>query len=178
LDQEFRVATIRDIALVAGVDKSTVSCVLNGKARQARISLAREAQVIEVAKQMNSRVNLAARATRRGSFGCVALLMSTDGAVSTLAARTQSAIHDALSAHEMHLLFTRLPNEKLTEEGQIPKILRQAYADALLINYTDHIPEKMVQILRTHQVPSVWLNTRQPFNCVRPDDLAAGMQPR
>ena len=171
-------ATIRDIALAAGVDKSTVSCVLNGKARQARISLAREAQVIEVAKRMNFRVNLAARATRRGSFGCVALLMSTDGAVSTLAARTQSAIHDALSAHEIHLLFTGLPDEKLTEEGQIPKILRQACADALLINYTDHIPEKMVQILRTHQVPSVWLNTRQPFNCVRPDDLAAGMQPR
>lgn len=59
-------ATIRDIALAAGVDKSTVSSVLNGKARQARISLAREAQVIEVVKRMNFRVNLAARATQRG----------------------------------------------------------------------------------------------------------------
>lgn len=167
-------ATLRDIAEAAGVDKSTVSCVLSGKARQARISVAREAQVMDVARRMNFRVNSAARATRQGSFGCVALLTSTDGKVSTLSARTQAAIHDALSAREIHLLLTRLPDEKLTSEGHVPKILRQACADALLINYTDHIPEKMVDLLRSHHIPSIWLNTRQPFNCVHPDDRDAG----
>lgn len=167
--------TLREIAEAVGVDKSTVSLVLSGKARKVRISPAREAQIIEVARQLHFRPNSAARATRSGAFDSVALLMSTSGSYSTMSPRTQCTIHDELAAHDISMLLTRLPDEKLTDEGLVPKILRQVCVDGLLINYTDHIPAKMINIIRDNRIPSVWINSKQDGDCIFPDDLSAAL---
>ncbi len=41
-------------------------------------------------------------------------------------------IHDELAAHNLHLTMTRLPDERLTDEGVVPKLLREWMADGLL----------------------------------------------
>jgi LacI family transcriptional regulator len=35
------------------------------------------------------------------------------------------------------------------------------------------MPERMVQLIREHHIPSVWTNNRLPADCVYPDDLDA-----
>lgn len=166
--------TLEDIAEQTGVDKSTVSKILGGKARKARISRQREAYVMSVAEKLNFRPNAAARAMSEGRFGCVALLMSTGETSSTLPQHMLLGIHDALAKHDLHLTMTRLPDEQLTSEGFVPKILRQAMADGLLINYTDHIPQKMRDLMHRYRLPSIWLNSKQAADCAYPDDEDAG----
>jgi LacI family transcriptional regulator len=53
----------------------------------------------------------------------------------------------------------------------VPKILREYYSDGLLINYTDHIPMKLIDLIMGSKIPSVWLNTRRAADCIHPDDL-------
>ena len=166
--------TLEDIAKQTGVDKSTVSKILSGKARKSRISRQREAYVVSVAEKLNFRPNAAARAMSEGRFGCIVLLMSTGKTSSTLPQSMLSGIYEALMEHDLHLTLTRLPDEQLTSEGVVPKILRQAMADGLLINYTDHIPQKMRDLMQRYRLPSIWLNSRQAADCAYPDDEDAG----
>ncbi len=111
---------------------------------------------------------------RTGKFGCVALLLSTEYGRNTLPGRLLDGIHDALAGSEYHLMLTRLPDETLTSEGFVPRILREWMSDGLLINYTDHIPRRMLELIEEHSVPSVWINTKLNADCIRPDDFDAG----
>jgi len=85
----------------------------------------------------------------------------------------QCGIHDALAACEMHLMLTRLPDAKLTHEGYVPKLLREWSVDGLLINYTDHIPEKMLSLIHQYAVPSIWINSKQATDATFLNDLQA-----
>ena len=49
--------TINDVARAAGVDKSTVSRVLNGKAEKGRIAPATQNRVIAAARQLGYKLN-------------------------------------------------------------------------------------------------------------------------
>ncbi|WP_288731977.1 LacI family DNA-binding transcriptional regulator, partial [uncultured Parabacteroides sp.] len=57
---------LQDIASVAGVNISTVSMVLNGRARERRISEKLEKKIIEVATQLNYKPNVLAQSLRSG----------------------------------------------------------------------------------------------------------------
>ncbi len=52
-------------------------------------------------------------------------------------------------------------------------MLREWMADGMLINYLIGIPEPLVQMVRQHSVPSMWINVQQPPDCVYPNDLDA-----
>jgi LacI family transcriptional regulator len=69
-----------------------------------------------------------------------------------------------------------LPDEKLTSEGFVPKILREWAADALLISYIASIPPKLIDLIAQHHIPSIWLNTKLAADCVFPDDVDAGQR--
>jgi DNA-binding LacI/PurR family transcriptional regulator len=80
----------------------------------------------------------------------------------------------ALDARNLHLAFARLPDEKLTDQEAMPKILRQWMVDGLLIDYIVHVPERMIVLLHQYSIPAIWLNTKFANDCVYPDDFAAG----
>lgn len=67
--------TMRDVADLAGVGQVTVSYVINGRSREARISPETETRVLEAAKELNYRPNAAARmlVTRRTNIIAVVL---------------------------------------------------------------------------------------------------------
>jgi LacI family transcriptional regulator len=46
-------------------------------------------------------------------------------------------------------------------------------ADGLLVDYTNHIPQKMLELIRAHNLPAIWLNSQQPSDCIYPDDREA-----
>lgn len=167
--------TLKEIAEKTGLSFQTVGDVLKtGTRRAARYSPATRERVLAAAAELGYRPNQAAQAMITGRFGCAALVMGVHSHRSNLPGALLRGIHDALAERDMHLTLAVLPDEKLTSTGFIPKVLRQWMADGLLINYTDHIPPKMLELLRSSGIPAVWLNTRLSDDCVRPDDFSAG----
>jgi DNA-binding LacI/PurR family transcriptional regulator len=76
----------------------------------------------------------------------------------------------------MHLTMAVLPDEALTDQAFLPRILREWTCDGLLINYNKRIPQRMIDLLEEYHLPSIWLNCKRDCDCVYPDDLAAGRE--
>jgi LacI family transcriptional regulator len=164
--------TLSDIARQVGASKMTVSQALRGTGR---VGSQTRQRILSAAQQLGYRPNAAAHAISTGRFGCVALLLSTRGhGRSTLPEHLLGGIDGALSEHDLHLTIARLPDDKLTSEGVVPKILRQWMADGLLVNYNDKIPQRMMELIDGYNLPAVWLNAKRPYDCVHPDDFGAG----
>ncbi|MEX0654632.1 MAG: LacI family DNA-binding transcriptional regulator [Phycisphaeraceae bacterium] len=165
-------STLKDVARHSGLSVQTVSCVLNNRGNLYRP--ATRQRVIDSAKQLGYRPNALARATRTGRSGTIALAMATNAHRSNLPIQMLQGIEQQLGETEGRLLLAPLPDDKLTSEGYIPQILREWLADGLLINYQINIPPRMVELIRRHQIPSVWLNSRQAADCIYPDEHDAG----
>lgn len=168
--------TSKDIAKQVGISPSTVCAVLSNTRSNTRVSKATRERIEEAATRMGYRPNVMARATRRGRFNAVGLLMSTVDGRSTLPSDLLDHLHDALARRGFQLSVHRLPDSELTDQAKIPRILREFSVDGLLVNYTDHIPETLIELIRRHQVPSVWLNAKLEADCVYPDDFDASYQ--
>lgn len=167
--------TMKQLAKLAGVSQSLVSRALHGGgASTIGVSPETAARIRELAALHGYRANAAARATRRRKLATIALLLSTERRRSYLPSQLLDGIQDALFEHDLRLLLARLPDEQLTDERYVPYILREWAADGVLVNYTDHIPVPMLELIRKHNIPSVWLNCRLPADCVHPDDYGAG----
>jgi LacI family transcriptional regulator len=161
--------TIRDIANKIGLSKPTVTRILGKDAHLFRPET--QKLVFDAARELGYRPNAAARAIGTGSFGCAALLMGYDSRRSDLPVPLLIGLQDELAAQGMHLAVARLPDEKLTDEGVVPKVLRESMADGLIINYTHNIPPKMLEMIRAQSEPVVWVNSDLSEDCVRPDDV-------
>lgn len=166
--------TLQQIAEEVGVTRFTVSNVLKG--RTEKVSPARADEIRRIAAQLEYRPNGAAKATATGKFGSIALLFSTVASRSTMPRAMRDGILNELERHNLSLSVAHLSDEKLTDAGVVPKILREWMCDGLLVDYTDHIPERMKQLIWAHKLPVVWLNTQQPHDCVYPDDLDAAQR--
>lgn len=167
--------TLEEIAAAAGVSRNTVSRALNGKTKEIWPSTVRRANRIRrIAARMGYRPNSAARAMGRGRFGCAALLLSTEPGRSTLPGRLLDGVHNALAGHDMSLALAKMPDEALTDEAFVPKVLRELMADGLLINYNREVPAKMIELIDDQGIPAIWINSKREKDCVHPDDLGAG----
>src|SRR3982751_6196015 len=167
--------TLQDIASHVGVDRSTVSRVLSNKAAEGGISIELANRIILKARELNYIPNTSARAIRMGRFNCAALLMSTDSGRSYLPSRLLDGIHDGLAASDLHLTVAKVPDEKLNSEDYVPKILRTLMSDGLLVNYTHHLPEHLVEIVEQRQLPAVWINSKQPHDAIYPNNRRGAM---
>lgn len=70
-----KLVSIKDIAIKAGVSTTTVSFVLNGKAREKRISEELEKNIIAIADKLHYRPNPLARGLRTGQTETIALVV-------------------------------------------------------------------------------------------------------
>lgn len=158
--------THRDIAARVGVDRSTVSRVLNHKAAEGGISPVLAERIARAAAELGYLPNTAALAVRMGRFNGVSLLMSADPLTSYLPTRLLDGIHDELAAHDLHLTVSRIPDEQLEKDDYVPKILRTHMSDGLLINYTHHLPTHLEELVAGRNLPAVWINRRLPHDAV------------
>lgn len=166
--------TQQAIADRLGIHRSAVSHVLTGRGEKMGLPPGRIAQIRSTAQQMGYRPNAAARATSGGRMGAVALLLSTDRGRSRLPDGMFDGICDGLAARNLRLTVARLPDEKLTDPTFVPDVLREWAADGMLIDYTDRIPARMIDLIEASGQPVVWINTKRDCDCVRPDDEAIG----
>jgi DNA-binding LacI/PurR family transcriptional regulator len=167
---------LRQIATRAGVSRNTVLRVLRGENKEVWPSAIRRAEEIrEIAKELAYLPNGSARSMRRGRFNSIALLLSTDAGRSYLPNDLFNQIHDSLESRGLRLIVTKLADEKLVREDVVPSILREMSCDGLLINYTDRVPQRMVDLIGRFQIPSIWVNCRQDHDCVYYDDFGGAM---
>ena len=168
-----KMPTLRHVADAAGVSAMTASVVLNGAKPGTVVAPATRRKIEEAALELGYRRNGAMATSRTGRFDCVALLLSTDDNRSTLPQGLLGGIYDELSAHNKALSIARLPDEQLTDAHIVPKLLREWMVDGLLIDYTNAIPDAMLELIRGHQLPAIWINSMQAHDCVRPADFEA-----
>lgn len=167
-------ATMKDVALLAGVHYTSVSVVLNGSRSSAGIAAATRQRILDAAAELGYRRNGSAHTIRTGRFGSVALLLSPKQHSSYLPQQLLGALHDVLAEAGSTLTVCQLPDEKLTGENALPKVLSERMCDGLLIDYNSGFPDSMADLIRDQQIPAVWINTKQPQDCVYPDDFEAG----
>lgn len=168
-------ATIRQIAEQCGLSLSTVSHVLGTRSEKFRPETRK--RVLDAARELGYRPNSSARAIRSGRFGCMALLKSAEkGGRSYLPELLLDGVSDELTDHHLHLVLAKLPDERLTSEGYVPKILSELLADGLLVNYQFDFPRKLLDLIDRHRLPSIWINVRHETDSVRPEDIDAARQ--
>jgi LacI family transcriptional regulator len=160
--------SLKTIAQQCGVSQQAVSNALRGAGRMTPDTRER---ILETAQQLGYRPNSSVRAMKSGRFGAVALLQSTNNYRSYLPHALLDGLHDELAQHGYHLIFTRVPDEKLESEGFMPKMLEEWACDGVLINYIHDFPVQLSTLIEKYHIPSVWINVRRKQDCVYPDDL-------
>ncbi len=164
---------VKEVAKAANVAVPTAYEALRGAGR---LSDQTRQRVFDAARKLGYRANLGARATRTGRMNAVGLLMSLDRKRRYMPADLLEGIHDTLALRDYHLTYAKLPDEKLTDSGFVPKILREWSVDGLLINYTHDFPQQMTDLIDRYRIPCIWLNNKRDHDAVYPDDEAAGRQ--
>jgi DNA-binding LacI/PurR family transcriptional regulator len=160
--------TLKDIAEECGVSRQAVSLAINNGAG---LTAATRERILRVVEEKGYRPSSFGRMMRTRRFGSVALLLSTRAG--WISQQLLHNIHDALAQHDLHLTVVRLPDEKLTDEAVVPRILSEWMCDGLLVNYITGAPPLLVNLIERHHIPSVWLNVRREADCVFPDDVQA-----
>ena len=165
--------TTSEVAKAAGVSIGAASVVLNGGTKKIGVSEKTRARILRAAAKLGYRLNPAARATRTGKFGSVALLLGRIDYNSFTSGSRLSRILDATEKRNLSLTLTRADDEKLSDERFLHDLLARIYADGLLIGYNAALPPLFAKLLTRLQIPAVWLNTKMNLNAVYPNDRAA-----
>ena len=164
--------TLIDVAEKTGVSMMTVSAALRGVGRMADKT---RKQVLKEASLLGYQPNAAARSIRSGQFGCIAMLMPFSISIwGQLTYDLLDGIETVLEQKNLHLALNRLPDQQLTNAGYMPKMLREAMADGLLIRYDQNIPSGMVELINENRIPAIWMNSKQDADCIYPDEFSAG----
>lgn len=168
--------TLTEVARYLKVNVGTVSRVLNDKAAQGRISDELADRIRRAARKLGYVPNASAQATRTGRFSCAALLLSTIAGRSYLPHGLLDGLHDELARHNLHLTIAKVPDDQLENPDYLPKILRTLMADGLLINYTNNLPRRLVELAGSGRIPAVWINTIRETDCVYTDSRPAAIR--
>jgi len=163
--------TIRDVATASEMSLPAVSQILNNKGAYRPETRER---VITAAAKLGYRPNAYAQAMTKGRFRAVALLVPTEKSLGLVSSPLLLAAEEQLARHGHHLMVARLPDDQLSSEGQVPRILSSLMVDGLLIAYNAKIPARMIELMR--HIPSVWIHSQQPDSAVYPDDAGAARE--
>ena len=167
--------TLQQIATRAGVTRSQVSRVLNGRYKENRPAIARRAENIRaIAAELGYRPNLAARSVSEGRFGQMGFVTCGDLGFDWFAPALLHGIHRRLDAAGQRLVVHELSGERMTDEADIPRLFQQSAIDAMLVNLDSKLPHSVLERFDAQPVPTVLLNQKRNTRAVHPDERAAG----
>lgn len=164
--------TLEQVAKHAGVSTSTVSHILNGRDGYAPETRHR---VLEATEALGYRPHTAARAVRRGRFGAIGIITSSDPDKDDTAIFLDGVL-DALAGTGLNLVVARLPDAELAEPPILPRLLDELTVDGVLIAVAHSIPDGLIRAVNRHRIPAVWLNARFAADSVAYDNIAAARE--
>jgi LacI family transcriptional regulator len=165
-------STIATIAAHMGLSKATVTHVLNGRAAEQRIKPETQERVLKVARELGYRANAAARAIRAGRFGNIALIQSMYGQY--LPNELLHGLTKAIADRDIRFVLTQVPDMVIGDEAYLPHTMRELSVDGVVINRHIGFSELYLNHIHRFGIPAVFLNVKQEFDCVHPDDLMGG----
>ncbi|MDR1119845.1 MAG: LacI family transcriptional regulator [Dysgonamonadaceae bacterium] len=143
---------LQDIASVAGVNISTVSMVLNGRARERRISERLEKKIIKVAKELNYKPNVLAQSLRSGKSFIIGLILP-DMANSTFA-RLGRHIEE-LAAQEGYRIMICSSGEEDDDPESLINSLIDYQVDGIIIAPTTRMQPSLFKMIEDSGKPYV-----------------------
>ncbi|MES2464445.1 MAG: LacI family DNA-binding transcriptional regulator [Armatimonadota bacterium] len=164
--------TVATIAAQMGLSRATVTHVLNGRATELRIRPDTQQRVLQVAREMGYRTNAAARAVRSGRFGNVALIQSMVGQY--LPNELLGGLTKAVADKGLHLVLTQVHDIPIDDESYLPHTMNDLSVDGVLINRHEGTAPPFLEQIHKLRIPAIFLNVKQEFDCVHPDDLDGG----
>ncbi|WP_240941567.1 LacI family DNA-binding transcriptional regulator [Paenibacillus sp. HB172176] len=171
------IASIKEIAELAGVSKSTVSIILNGKAKEYRISEATQAKVHKAAQQLDYKPNISAKRLRTSGETVkpiIALFWTVD-ARTQLINRFLKAIQHTLneSGNEYELLIQPYVGSRLCDETSL--LTGTRFNGAIIANAT--VEDELFLANTDISVPTVlYLRDSDKYCCVNIDHYKAGKE--
>jgi LacI family transcriptional regulator len=157
--------TARDVATACGVSVTTVNEILGGRGERYREET-RE-RVRATAESLGYRRHGMAQAVRTGRFNAVALIgASEEGPIHRH--QLMAGVAERLAEAGSLLQLAWLPRDSLADA---PRLVREWCSDGMLINLLNPIADRFVEQIRSHRIPSVWINSDVPEDSVRPDDI-------
>jgi LacI family transcriptional regulator len=164
--------TIATIAAQMGLSRATVTHVLNGRATELRIKPETQERVLKVAHELGYRANAAARAVRAGRFGNIALVQSLYGQY--LPNELLRGLATAIASRDIRFVLTQAPDRVINDETYLPHTMHELSVDGVIINRHLGFSEPYLAHIQRLGIPAVFLNVKQEFDCVHPDDLTGG----
>ena len=138
-----KLVSIKDIALKAGVSTTTVSFVLNGKAKEKRISEELEQNIIAIADKLHYRPNPLARGLRTGQTETIALV------VENISNPFFAALARIVEDEADHLGYTVMFSSTENEEARALKLIRglkHRQMDGFLITPTLGLKDELLRL--------------------------------
>ncbi|HEY3284200.1 MAG TPA: LacI family DNA-binding transcriptional regulator [Armatimonadota bacterium] len=164
--------TIATIAAHMGLSRATVTHVLNGRGTEQRIRPETQQRVLEVAQELGYRANASARAVRAGRFGSVALIQSQVGQY--LPVELLYGLTTAIAARDLHLVLTEVPDVDASGDSYVARAMRELSVDGVFVNRHGGAPPPYLERIRDLRIPAVFLNSKQAYDGIHPDDLSGG----
>jgi LacI family transcriptional regulator len=125
--------SITDLALAAGVSKTLVSMVLNGKARENGISSETEARVIEIARKMQYQPNAFARGLRIGKSNTIGLILPDIS--NTFYAGLARSVEDIARKNKYSVIMCSSDESKESEMNLL-RLMSDKQADGIILAST------------------------------------------
>lgn len=167
--------SIKDIAKIAGVVPSTVSLVLNGKAKERRISDALAEKIKKIAAEAGYNPNQVAVSLRTGSSKLLGLIIEDISNV--FFARLAKAVEDEVNKHGYRVVFCSTENDS-KKGNELINVLFQRKIDGYIIAPTEGMENKVAELLKLHQ-PVVLIDRyfpKLPIPFAMTDNLAGGAE--
>lgn len=164
--------TIKDVANLSQTTVSAVSLILNGKPHT--YSKETEKRVIKVASEVGYRPRAYAQSMRSGRFNQVTVLMGAGQAESSMQDELFKGLQAEVQDRKQRLGVARVDDDTFADRQKTTSYISQWAADGFLLNYNYGIPEALVEHLSHFKLPHVYINYKQDFDAVRPDDYQAG----
>jgi len=146
---------LKDIAKIAGVSASTVSLILNGRAKELRISEALERRIKNIARKSGYSPNHLAVSLRKGETKIIGLVV--ENIAGNFFAAVSKIIDDEADKHGYKVVYCSTENDTEKAKGLI-KMLNQRQVDGYIITPVPGI-EKEIADLVAHHKPVVLLDS-------------------
>lgn len=160
--------SIKDIAQQAGVSPTTVSFVLNGKAKEKRISEQVSKRILKIAAKLKYKPNQLARGLRTGKTKTIGLIV--EDIANSFFANVAKVVEDEADKHGYKVLFGSTEDDEEKAKGLL-EVLRYRQVDGYIITPTLALDKEIISLQKPVVLMDRYFPNVKDFNYVVVDNF-------